>query len=124
MAIPRPHTATPIIYVQSGERIEGETDIEAQSATPFGCFLQIPQGTEDDDNPRGRRNVKRPTLLFRARDIVGDVIDLRPEDELDIVAPKLTGPDPVRWQVVGTPEYLAGPRKLVGFQVRLRRVED
>jgi hypothetical protein len=124
VGIPRPHTATPVIYLQGGERIQGEKDVARELATPFGCFLQIPVGAEDDSQPRGNRQVKRPTLLYRAKDIVGDVIELRPADELEIVAPLLTGPDPVVWQVLGSPEPLAAPRRLIGFQARLRRVED
>lgn len=124
MGIPRPHTALPILYMQDGDRIEGERDVKSVIGTPFGCFLQLPQGEPDSSSPRGRRQIKRPTLLFRAKDMIGEVIDLRNEDELDIIAVKLTGPTAVRWQVVGTPEYLAGPRRLVGFQARLKRVED
>lgn len=124
MAIPVPHTATPIIYLQSGERIQGERDVERHPATPFGCFLQIPAGSEDDSQPRGNRQVKRPTLLYRRLDVIGDVIDLHPADELEIVAPLLTGDGAVVWQVLGSPEPLGGPRKIVGFQARLRRVED
>lgn len=124
MGIPRPHTATPVIFLQSGERIEGERDVAEEAGTPFGCFLQIPGGEEDGSTPRGRRQIKRPTLLFRPRDLLGDVIALSNADELLIVAPNLTGPDAVRWQVVGTPEILSAPRRLKGFQARLKRVED
>jgi hypothetical protein len=124
VAIPRPHTATPVLWVQSGERIEGERDVSMELGTPFGCFLQLPGGEEDSGTPRGRRQVKRPTLLFNARDLIGEVIELSNADELLVEAPLLTGPDPVRWQIVGTPEYLASPRRLVGFQARLKRVED
>lgn len=124
MGIPRPHTATPVIYVEAGERIEGERDVEPVTGVSFGCFLQLPGGEEDNSSPRGRRQVKRPTLLYRARDFVGDVIAVAASDDLLIVAPLITGPDAVRWQVVGDPEPLASPRRLVGFQARLRRVED
>lgn len=125
MAIPRPHTATPLIYLKTGERIQGEFDVATERATPFGCFLFLPRGSEDTASPRGRRNVKRPTLLTNPRDLAGDVLSyLRAEDELEIVALNLTGPDPVRWQIVGTPEYLSAPRRLKGFEFTLRRVED
>jgi len=124
VAIPRPHTATPVIYVKGTERIEGEVDVTRELATPFGCFLQIPAGAPEDNSPRGRRQTRSPTLLFRKIDMAGDIIDLRNEDELLIVAANLTGPDPVLWKVQGTPEYLSAPRRLVGFQARLRRVED
>ena len=124
MGIPVPHTATPVLYVQGEESIEGETDISRETGTPFGCFLQLPGGEEDSSTPRGRRQIKRPTLLFRAKDSAGDVIELSNADELEIVAPLLTGEDAVVWQVVGTPEPLASPRRLVGFSARLKRVED
>lgn len=122
--MPHPHLATPVLYVQSGDRIEGEFDVSRELGTPFGCFLQLPQSEEDSASARGRRQIRRPTLLFRSKDMAGDVIDLRGEDELEILAPLLTGPEPVLWQVVGRPEYLAAPRRLVGFRARLRRVED
>lgn len=124
MGIPRPHTATPIIYVQSGDRIEGEEDVSREVATPFGCFLQVPQGEEDTSTPRGKRSIRRPTLLYRPLDVLGELIDLSPADELLIVAPSMTGTDQVLWQVVGRPEPLSAPRRRVGFQARLRRVED
>lgn len=124
MAIPRPHTATPVIYIQSGDYIEGESDVSRELATPFGCYLILPGGEEDSSTPRGRRNVKRPSLLFRPRDKIGQLIELSSADELEIVAPNVTGPDPVLWQVVGTPQPFTPPRRLVGFEARLRRVED
>jgi hypothetical protein len=113
-----------VAYFESGERIEGERDVEPFTGVPFGCFLQVPGGEEDSSTPRGRRQVKRPTLLYRPKDALGELIDLAATDELLILAPLITGPGPVRWQVVGSPEPLAAPRRRVGFQARLRRVED
>lgn len=124
MGIPRPHTATPVLWVQSGDRIEGERDVTPVDGTPFGCYLILPGGEEDSGSARGRRQIKRPTILYRAKDLAGDVIDLRASDEVRIVAPNVTGPDPVTWQVVGSPEPFTPPRRLVGFQARLKRVED
>lgn len=124
MPIPRPHTATPVLWVQSGERVEGERDVSRELGTPFGCYLILPGGEEDSGTPRGRRNVKRPTLLYRPKDRAGDVIRLNSADELEIIALNATGPDPVLWQVVGSPEPFTPPRRLVGFQARLKRVED
>lgn len=125
MGIPVPHTAIPVYSIQSGERIEGEHDVEEVKGTPFGCFLMLPGGGEEDSaSPRGRRQIKRPTLLMRATDSLGERINLSPADELLIEAPNVTGPDPVRWQVVGTPEPFTPPRRLIGFQARLKRVED
>lgn len=121
MGIPTPHTATRVSTVEDGPRIQGEREAKPERGEPFGCFLQIPRGSEDQGSPRGRRNIKRPTLLCPPSDAAAA---LKAEDELEIVAPNLTGPNPVKWQVVGTPEYLSAPRRLKGFEFTLRRVED
>lgn len=120
------HTATIIsIEVDPDEEtwIEGEPDEKEVEGQTFDCFLSL-AATPEEDTPIRRRRVKKPTLLYEAEDDDGNVIALAPEDELLITAEELTGPDPVRWQVDGEPLPLAPPGRLIGFEAKLKRVED
>lgn len=105
------HTATPAGVVESGEWIEGERDVSRDaSATPFGCCLFLPRGSEDAGGMRSRQ-VSRPTLLYLPTDLQGEPVTVGPNDELVIDAPELaqwTGGNPSRWQVDGRPQP-AGP---------------
>lgn len=124
------HTAVPVVYkrTETEERIAGEIDTTQEGDEPgegvaFDCFLQLPQGQEAEQDRR-RRKIRRPTILYENEDVMGQPFVLSAEDELDITAEELTGPESVRWKVEGEPEPLARPGELIGFQARLRRVSD
>jgi hypothetical protein len=118
------HLATPIRYVMEGERIEGERDVAAVPFTPFECLLLAPNAPRDDPSPRGRRVIKRPTLLYEPYDLLDEDPDLTPDVELDIEAEGLPERWQGRWQVEGEPLPMGRPGELLGYQAFLKRVED
>lgn len=118
------HLAVPIAPVQSGEWVEGRREKKDEPGTPFDCLLQLPTGGSEEAVPRGRRVIKQPQILYEDFDHAGAELAIDAEDELEITAPELTGPDPVKWQVDGAPTPLAKPGFLIGYLARLKRVED
>lgn len=118
------HLATPILQLEEAEWHEGEPDVADAAFTPFECALFLPLGQEQD-TPRGRRVIKRPTLLASPVDLLNDDIVLEADGFLDITATELTGADPVRWQVDGAAQPFGRPGdEPIGFQTYLKRVED
>lgn len=118
------HTAVPVVATEAGEWIEGEKEVVDTSGTPFNVLLQLPTGGSEEVVPRGRRTIKQPQIIYEPFDVTGGELTLSAEDELEVTAPELTGPDPVKWQVDGDPTPLAKPGFLIGFLARLKRVED
>lgn len=135
------HTAVPVKPTQAADDpdtagvdernwIEGEPDDSGASAeggtpgTPIDCCLFLPLGTEEKPR-RGRRVVTVPTLLFAVEDTAGVEVQLSPADQLDVTAPEVTGPDPIRWQVDGGVQPFGPPGEdLIGKQVAVKRVDD
>jgi hypothetical protein len=120
------HTCTPVSMVESGELVEGETDIEPQEGTPFQGILFLPQGGEEP-NPYRPRKISRPTLLYLPLDSEGQPVVLAAEDELLITAAELapwTGATEARWQVDGTPQPFGPPGSVIGIQAALVKVDD
>lgn len=120
------HVGVVLEVQSSGGYAQGEpAEVEPVPKQTIDCFLQLPRGAdEDEEAPRGRRKITRPTLMYEPFDILGGDFTLKAEDLIDITAPELTGPDPVRWQVVGDAEPFARPGDLIGSRSYLRRVED
>ena len=119
------HRAVPLRPREDGPWIEGEPEIEDDEGTPFDCALFLPLSAEDGAAPRGRRQVRRPTLLLPPTDDDDVELTVSHADLLDVTAPELTGPEAVRWQVESGPQPFGRPGDpLVGSQVMLKRVED
>lgn len=125
------HTATPWRTVEARELVEGDVDVEEAPGTPFACCLFLPQGVEDAPNPRGGRQVRRPTLLVGPEDDLGQPTALSHEDELDVIAAELNLAEgrpadaAVRWQVDGSAQPFGPPGEdVVGYQVALVKVDD
>jgi hypothetical protein len=88
--------------------------------------LFLPQGTEEQGQPRSRK-FSRPTLLYEPvnADTGAATPDLTGDDELMVLAPELaqwTGADEARWQVEGTPQPFGPPGRVIGVQVTLKQV--
>lgn len=108
---------------QAGPKVDGRPATEDVPGTPFDCclFLPAPGG---EDQRQGRR-VKRPTLLIATLDRAADAVVLSGKVKVDVTAPELTGPEPVRWQLDGDPQPFGPPGDVpVGMQATLRRIED
>lgn len=125
------HTAWPLVTEEEGEEVDGDVDAAERFGTPFGCCLFLPQGVEDAPNPRGGRQVRRPTLLVAPEDDLGQPVALPHEAELDVMAAELNLAEGrpiearVRWQVDGSPQPFGPPGEdIIGAQVALVRVED
>lgn len=121
-SIPTPHTAARV-WIESDNNpdtwVDGQPDESEQQSPAFGCFLQLPRGDETG-GPGGRR-VKRPALMFPPP---ADGTRLDGADEVLVTAADLTGPDPVRWQVVGSPAASGPPGgPTIVFEATLARVE-
>jgi hypothetical protein len=117
------HTGRPVVPEQTGPKVDGKAQVNDEPGTPFDCvlFLPAPGGEED----RGRRVVKRPTLLFGPFDRAGEPVTLAGKQKVLVTAPELTGPDAVLWQVEGNVQAFGKPgRPIKGSQATLRRVED
>jgi hypothetical protein len=119
------HVAVPRVTVEQVGWIEGEPEEDRdRPGIPFACVLFMPLGPEQSAS-RGARVVKRPTLLCSYLDHDGNVVSLSPKDKLDVTAPKLTGPDPVRWQIDGSVQPFGPPGdETIGSQVILKRVDE
>lgn len=117
------HTGRPLVPEQAGPKIDGKAVINDVEGTPFACclFLPAPGGEED----RGRRVVKRPTLLFGPLDRAGEPLVVTGKSKLLVTAPELTGAAAVLWQVEGNVQAFGKPGDpVIGSQATLRRVED
>lgn len=120
------HEATPLITLTDPVNwIEGDPDEDEVPVTPVPCALFLPLGGEDNQTPRGRRSIRRPTLLLAQEDLLGDPVELSTEDRLSILAPELTGPEPLTWQIDGHTQPFGRPgEEPIGKQVIVKRVED
>jgi len=108
-------TVTPIRTNATGVWIEGERDEVEVPGTPFLAFFDPP--SDQESNRKGRR-VAEPTIIY----IEGA---LRAEDVVTLAAPRLGGFWDGRWQVNGDPQPFGPPYDTpVGYQARLRRVDD
>lgn len=118
------HRAVQRRLQKTDEWVEGQRKTEETGGIPFPVLLQLPTGGSEEVSPRGRRKIKQPQILFEPFDEEGGELSISAEDELEITAPELTGPDAVLWQVDGDPSPLAKPGFLIGYLARLKRVED
>jgi len=119
------HLAVPQLPVASGDYAQGEpATVVMTPGVAFDCFLQMPTGSAEGDAPKGNRRVKPATLKYEPFDIEGGPVDVRAESEVLVTAIELTGPDAVRWQVIGDPLPYAPPGDVIGYEAQLRRVED
>ena len=103
---------------------EGEPEVadvspDGPPGPTFDCLLILPGAGQQVETPRGRRTVKRPTLLHEE-----EGLELNSASLLDVVAEEVTGPDPVRWQVDADAVPLALPGWYVGGMVFVKRVDD
>jgi hypothetical protein len=123
-----PHTASVIDFRETGARVQGEKEVKPFPGTPFACFLILPQGGAEQQLPRGRRTVTRPTLLVALEDDAGAPVVISSAAKIDVTAPELAqfldGLETVRWEVDGDPTPFARPGDPVGSMVNLKRVRD
>jgi hypothetical protein len=117
------HTGRPVVEEQQGDKVDGRPVTRRVEGTPFDCCLFLPSPSPEAD--RGGRRVLRPTLLLPILDRAGEILPLGAEWRVTVLAPLLTGPEPVEWMIEGPIQTFGPPgAELVGRVATLRRVED
>lgn len=106
-----------------GIRVRGRTTFVEVRGDWFRCRMQLPASPENLDGVTFRRSViKVPTLMYDTVDSGRQPVVLSPEMRLEIEAPEL-GENQV-WDVTSAPEPFRKKKRVIGWQVTLRRVED
>lgn len=117
------HPARVVEWRKTGQKIQGEQEVQPVPGQSFMCFLILP-GAKPVENPWSRKVVTQPTILFTPFDVTGAPFELKRSVEVFITAPELTGPDEVKWYVDGDPEPFAKPGLRIGSQVGLRKTRE
>lgn len=102
-------------------KIEGRTQMTTVRGAWFRCRLNLRSDSQSQgpgDNPRTTR---RPTLMLLPLDIEGRAVDLRHTDKVEVDSPEL-GLN--LWEVDGEPEPLRKKRRVIGYEVPVKRVEQ
>lgn len=111
--------ATPITKSDTATRVNGQKIYESEEGTDFRCRLELPQ--QQESREAGRiRGVTVPTLYAPARDVEGGPVDIRGEQEIEVRSQEL---GTSVWMVDGDPAPLRKKRRVLGWQVTLRKVE-
>jgi hypothetical protein len=115
--------ARTVSFAPAGPKVRGSTQFAYVRSEWFKARLTLPASTESTDGSGSRRKqVREPTLLVGVKDLQGQPFTLSSDDRIQVRAAGL-GEDSV-WDVVGNPEPLRKKRRVIGFQVTLKRVED
>jgi hypothetical protein len=118
--------------VPNDYKVDGETGFVDAPGPWFKARLTIPESEEAvsgissrrvglDASTQRRRVVKRPTLMFGTRDSEGQQIVLTVEDKVEVDSREL-GTEV--WLVSADPGPIRAKRKVLGYTVTLRRIED
>lgn len=103
-------------------KVENRTIFAQLTLAWFRCRLDLRESPEQPEGEsRVKRAVKTPQLLVGARDLEGKAIDIRATDRLEVVSPQL---GTAYWEVTSDPEPLRKKRRVIGYQVTLRRLEE
>lgn len=87
----------------------------------FRCRLDLPDVNASEDSARRRRVIRVPTLLYGYYDTNGDPVLLNEEQRIEIDSPELGSEV---WQVNGRPKPLRKRRRVLGYEVQVKRVEE
>lgn len=103
-------------------KVEGRTQFaESEPGEWFRCRLFLPTAAESYDPATVRRRVVIvPTMLYGLRDANGVEIGLTHTDRVEIDSNELGAE---MWQAASEPEPIRKKRRLIGYQVTLRRVQ-
>lgn len=118
------------IYVQrpsAGGRVEGRTQLTEDVSPWIKARLTLPQAPEAiDQTPRGRRRVASvPTMMCLAKDKAGGLVEINTQHRIGVLSKQQFGAGvEVIYQVTANPEPIRKKRKVIGWTVALRRVDD
>jgi hypothetical protein len=105
---------------KTGKRVEGTTVYEDAESDPIRVRLEISAAAEQSE---GGVVVTEPTpnLLVFKRDLEGNYLTWKATDRLRVTSQQL-GED--IYEIDGEPVPLRRKRRVIGWQLRLRRVEE
>jgi hypothetical protein len=104
----------------AGRKVAGRTLYSSVNGEWFKARLSLSASTERTDDATGVMPVTAtPTLLCGVRDLAGDPIDFGGDDRLEVSSREL---GTAVFDVVGDAEPLRKRRRVIGYQVGLRRV--
>lgn len=104
----------------SSERVEGTTQFGEVHGEWFRCRLTLPAASEGKDEPGGyRRALSYPSLLYGAKDVAGNPVVLRFNDDVEVQSPRQLST--FKWKVNGDPQPITKKRTLIGWLANLER---
>lgn len=108
----------------SATKVGGRTTfVDTEPGTWFAARLQMPS-TQAEQQPAdfvAKRIVPTPTLMYAPDDDIGNPVEVRFSDMLEVESEDLGN---ALWQVTTEPEPYRKKRGIIGFEVQLRRVES
>jgi hypothetical protein len=111
-------------------RVEGRTVFHTRTYPLFRCRLEITEGNEEKDKA-GEMSVEQVPMLMTDRiDAERNPLRFQPDDELEIESRDLAPSTERGWNLVGRfqidgePEPMRKKRKVIGWQLRLKRVSE
>src|SRR5688572_20218837 len=111
-----------VVKEAATERVEGTTHMAEVHGPWFRARLTL-AGEVDTPGVEAsyRRVVRTPTLMFGVKNTEGEPVGVRFDDVIEVDSPQLGRG---RWQVNGQPEPMRKKRTVIGYTVRLLRIED
>lgn len=104
----------------SPQRIEGSTVYTSVESPPIRCRLTLNQAAERSEDGRAVTE-PTPTLITLIKDTSGGAVDWRASDRVRVESVAL-GTD--TYFVDGEPEPMRKKRRVIGWSLRLRRVDE
>jgi len=118
------------VYVRrptAGPKVEGRTQFVDSVSPWIKARLQLPASPETvDEGVRSRRRtVTVPTAMVNFKDKAGNPVEITNQTKVGIQSKQQLGEGvEVIYQVTADPEPIRKKRKVIGFTLTLRRVED
>lgn len=107
----------------TGVKVEGTTRMAEVAGEWFKCrlFLDMQQYGERSEQGGRRKRVKTPQVLFGARDVAGEDINLRADQRIEIDSAEFGR---AVWSVTADPQPIRKKRRVIGGQVEVERVVE
>jgi hypothetical protein len=104
-------------------KVRGTTQMAATQGAWFRARLELPAAAETAEDGAGgkRRSLRAPRLLYGVRDSAGGDVVVTPEDRLEVDSAALGR---AQWEVAAYPKPMRRKRRVIGWSVALKRVEE
>lgn len=112
------------------KRVDGRTVFNPVSKPLFRCRLEVNDAPESEDQGGVMSTDQEPGLLTDRKDVEHEVLFFQPDDEIEVESRDLAETEERGWHVVGTfkvngePKPIRKKRKVIGYQLRLKRVSE